>query len=322
MWTPFPTGNTCEDVLYDPSPLDAAAMIRLCNFETGKEIVLESHRTWLKPLVKMTLAAQNSWIDLVGYASELQYSDSDKTGGNWALSQRRCAAVQKEMQALIAAESPGRNIDFHVIMGKGDSVSDPDPTADHNHGFFRAVVVKFFAPPQKWDPVKLRHGYTTVGARHFEFEAIENAGAGLSVYQRDALIFGIHDLDNHRWRYFGYTGNSGSVPIPKSPAISFSAEHHSVPVPFTTDVAVLEMDEFESDDAHTDADPGVTLGDNSYGGTITLEWTPKTYKDHNLSKQLKISFSFGRGFGVGLMNSGWGKIRILDPSFRPTIYSR
>ncbi len=43
MWintdgTPFIGDNTCDDVLFDPSPMDdAAGVVRLCNFEKGKK---------------------------------------------------------------------------------------------------------------------------------------------------------------------------------------------------------------------------------------------------------------------------------------------
>jgi hypothetical protein len=207
-------------------------------------------------------------------------------------------------------------------MGVGDTQSTMDPTADHNHGFHRAVVVKFFAPGQKWDPVILRHGYTTVGAKKFEFEPIECSGAGFSVAQADWLYFGIHDLDNQRRRYFAHIGGSGALDVPFMPTISFSAQHGGATVPFTSNWGIPELEGFEGESTLFQ-DAGVTVGKHNFLGNARLSWKPKALLDRGVTNAtLVIPFNFSRGLGISFSSLGKGWIKIMPPSFRPTIYSR
>ena len=323
MWTPFPTGNTCEDVLLDDKPIDAFHSIRLCNFVKGSDQILDSHRKWLETYVKWGMAAEHSWFDLVGYASELPYIPDDKTGGNWALSNRRCAAVRHVMERIMIDQSSNRGITFHVVMGVGDSRSDPDPTPDHNHGFFRAVVVKLFDPDQgvKISKQELRHGYTTIDATHFEFEPVEIAGAGISRVGTDWLYFGIHDLDNHRRRYFAHIGGSGSPDLPFMPAISFSAQHSGPPVPFTSPWGIVELEDFEGLSYLIQA-VGATVGTHNIWGDMRLKWHPKAWTERNDHSLLDIHFSLSSGFGISAGSAGAGRVIIMGPHFKPTFYSR
>jgi hypothetical protein len=323
MWSPFFTGNTCQDVLYDGAPIDAAAMIRLCNFATGSDRVLDSHLLWLSTLTRTAVATANSWVDIVGYASQLPYRPGDTSGGNWTLSQRRCAAVQREMEHILTDLRTNRGFTINVRMGVGDSQSSMDSTRNHDHGFFRAVVVKFFAPPQKWSmPPELRHGITTVDATQFEFEPVEIAGAGLSRAQADWLYFGIHDLNNGRRRYFAHIGGSGTPPVSFAPAVSFYAEHAGRTVPFTSRPwGVADLEDFEGPSTLYQA-IGATVGTHSIGGAMRLQWSPKAWRDHGYSQNLEVPFSFSSGFGISAGAVGPGYVKIMDPSFKPTIYSR
>lgn len=321
MWLPYSGGNTCEDVLYESAPYDCAAMVRLCNFRTGSDAVLDSHYSWLKTLTQVAAGTDNSWIDIVGYASQMAYRPGDTSGGNWTLSQRRCAAVQREMEHILTDLHTNRGITMHVRMGVGDSQSSPDWTRDKNHGFYRAVVVKFFAPPQKWDVVHLRHGSTTVGARRFEFEPVEMSGAGFGTAQADWMYFGIHDLDNHRRRYFAHVGGSVAFPTP-GPVISFSAQHGGSAVPFTTDpFGVLELEDFQGPSTLYQ-DAGATVLAHSVSGPMRLEWSPKAWTDRGYGRNLSVGFSLSRGFSISLGSVGPGYVKIMDPSFRPTTYRR
>ena len=323
MWLPFFSGNTCEDVLYDPSPIDAAAKIRLCNFATGSDKVLDSHHQWLETLTKMALQAEHSWVDIVGYASELPYSSTDTTGGNWALSRRRCAAVEQAMERIMSDQNTNRGFTINVKMGVGDSQSEPDPTPDRNHGFFRSVVVKFFAPPQKWDVKPLRHGSTTVDATQFEFEPIEIAGAGISRFGADWLYFGIHDLQNHRRRYFAHIGGSGSASLPFLPDISFYAEHHAgAPTPFTTHPwGVVDLEEFEGP-SYLGQAIGATFGTHTILGALKLLWKPKVWTDRDYHHMLEVPFSFSSGLGISGGSLGPGRVKIMGTSYKPATYSR
>ena len=159
----------------------------------------------------------------------------------------------------------------------------------------------------------------------------------------NCLIFGIHDLQNRRRRYYWFGGGQvgASIPTPSGelreklqrklqrtvapefmPPISFSAEHYSRPKAFTTSAPVVDMEDFVGDGTLT-GQPGITIADIiSKGGSQTLSWTPKAHKDRGLNTPVEVTFSFSRGFGVSLWSGGAGVVRLLDPSFRPTVYSR
>lgn len=144
----------------------------------------------------------------MGHASKLGYRSTQ--GDNWTLSIARCQAVRNYLQEKFfrlftpqfsavqigVAEGDG---EFHrpgVVMGVGDTQSGGDSTNDRNHGFFRAVEVKLYAQgTPKWkDPVPLRHGYTTVAANRFEFEAVEYPQTPVSGLGDEAYFDGEHAL--------------------------------------------------------------------------------------------------------------------------------
>ena len=322
MWNPPVLGSTCADVLTDPAPLDCAAQIRLCNFGTGLSTVLDSHRPHLRVYLGVAVTEQDSWIDIVGYASDLGYGSGDTTGGNWALSIHRADAVQQELGRLLTEEYPNRRFNIHVKMGVGDTQAGLYSSPDHNHGFDRAVVVRFFSPGKKYEPEVVRRGYTTVGAKKFVFEPIECSGAGFSVAQADWMYFGIHDLDNSRRRYFAHIGGSGALDAPFLPTISFSAQPGGATVPFTSDWGIPELEGFEGQSTLFQ-DAGATFGEHNFLGNARLSWKPKALLDRGITNvTLVIPFNFSRGLGISLSSLGKGWIRIMPPSFRPTIYSR
>jgi hypothetical protein len=183
--------------------------------------------------------------------------------------------------------------------------------------------VKVFGPELKLtDPEPDRHGVTTVGARRFEFEPIELSGAGLFAGQADWMYFGIHDLVNGRRRYFAHIGGSVAFSVPGLPDISFSAQHGGSPVRFTTDpVGVLELEDFQGKSTLYQ-DAGATVVDKSVSGPMRLEWSPKAWTDRGIGRNLVVQFDFSRGLGISLGSVGPGFVKIMGPSFKPTIYSR
>jgi hypothetical protein len=212
----------------------------------------------------------------------------------------------------------GQPFRFNVLDGRGDSLSQDDATQDH--GFYRSVDVRLFAQGvHKYDPGPvLRHGYTTVSSRDFEFQAIENASASLVLFQADCMFFSIHDMRNHRLRYYSYVGAGASAPIPKFPDIMGGAGHGSRAVPFTTLIPFLEMEDFVGLGSITGS-VGVAFG-NSVGGQVVFDMTPEAYARRSILTPVSVSFSFSRGFGANLANVGGGKISMLSESFRPTVY--
>jgi hypothetical protein len=355
---PLPDGPYCEDVVDDKNPGPAAALIRLCNFGTGHHDLLDSHKRALQDwVIRPAYDTTHAWIDIVGHASKLGYRNSQ--GDNWSLSIARCQAVRDYLQqnffrlftphftAVRTGVAEGES-EFHrpgVVMGVGDTQSGADPTSDHNHGFFRAVEVKLYAQgAYTWkDPAPLRRGYTTAASNRFEFEAVEYASAdvshGAASVGANCLIFGIHDLENLRRRYYWFGGGEVGPSIPVSsiekklppkvqvasklmPPISFSAEHNSSPKKLTPAVPVVDMEDFVGDGTLT-GQPGFTFADIiSKGGSQTLSWVPKAHKDRGVNTPLEVTFSFSRGFGLSLWSGGTGSVGLLGASFRPTVYSR
>ena len=337
---PLPNGPFCENYIVDDSPSPASASIRLCNFQTGRSELLEDHRTALRQwIMRPGYDTTHAWIDLVGYASKAPFRNN--TGDNWTLSNARCKAVQDHLQEKFfsmfvkglsgfksgVVEGEG---EFHrpgVVMGVGPSQSGADPTTDHNHGFYRAVLVRLFTQGDyKWKDIPVRRGHTEVASRRFEFEGIEFASSQGSVNRAtigaNCLIFGIHDLTNRRRRYFWFGGLELGVATPKTPDISFSAEHNSKPVPFTTPVPFLDLEDFAGDGVIT-AEPGITFATLiNVGGAMTLSWFPREYLNRGISTPVVINFSFSRGFGASLWSGGAGRVHILDANFRPTVYAR
>ena len=132
-----------QDVLLlDTTENHALAGARLCNFPTGKAILLPAHISWLDSVVPRLLRdLPDPWVDLYGFASHL---------GNHAFNKRlsvdRCEAVRKHI------ESYGLKVSFPVEHGFGDNRSAG--TATDNSGAWRAVEVYVFGtmPPPKPPP--------------------------------------------------------------------------------------------------------------------------------------------------------------------------
>ena len=312
----MPSGQSCPSVMYDPSPNPASFGMRLCNFPTGSTQLLPEHYQAINDkLLGAMWPYQNSWIDLVGYASKLQYA-SDPSG-NTTLSRNRCLAVQNYLDRFLSTMQ--QKFRFNWVQGRSDWESQQDSNIDH--GFHRAVEIRLFSQGQyRWTrPPVLRHGYTLAASDQFEFQAIESASPTLVLFEADAMIFSIHDLLNHRLRYYSYWGVGATVPIPKTPAVGASAEHKSRPVPFTTAIKIVDMEDFAGSGS-IDGDPGFTMNRTSVGGSVTLTMNTKAYEDRHISTPLSVKFSFSRGFGASIANVGTGRIKILDQSFRPTVY--
>jgi hypothetical protein len=120
----------------------ALAAARLCNFPTGKAMLLPAHIAWLDNIVARLLRSlPDPWVDLYGYASHL---------GNHAFNKRlsfeRCEAVRKHIKTY------GLKVKFPEEFGAGDTQSTG--TATDNSGAWRAVEVLVFGamPPPKPAP--------------------------------------------------------------------------------------------------------------------------------------------------------------------------
>jgi hypothetical protein len=117
----------------------ALAAARLCNFPTGRAMLLPAHIAWLDNVVARLLRSlPDPWVDLYGYASHL---------GNHAFNKRlsddRWEAVRKHIKTY------GVKVSFPDERGFGDTRSTG--TATDNSGAWRAVEVFVFGamPPPK-----------------------------------------------------------------------------------------------------------------------------------------------------------------------------
>jgi hypothetical protein len=335
--------------MIDPDPPNGASLVmRLCNIPTGTAILSDNHKyqlTWY--ILKGTFSAAGGWIDLIGRASKLGVSAENAT-----LSQARCAAVKTVLEGPLWSLNYPLRIDSsrdhfttNWINARGDTESQDDPTPNRDHGFFRAVEVWLYTqgtyvkPPPPPPPP---HNWTPLSSSRFQFEPQEIASGSLSVpgipggvlsAGLDWMFFGIHDMVNMRRRYFAYIGPQvgTSVPGGKSrisqwlstlTAIGVSAQHEGSPVPFQTDTAFLDLEDFKGTGSLT-ASPGATAGTLSAGGSLMLTWTPEFYKRRFITNPIRVPFSFKKGGGFGYSasgNLGLGEVKILSPYFRPTVY--
>lgn len=121
----------------------ALAAARLCNFPTGKAMLLPNHKAWLDTTVKRLLRdLPDPWVDLYGYASHLGDHAFNKR-----LSFDRCEAVRKHILTY------GLKVSFPKELGVGDAQSTG--TATDNSGAWRAVEINVFGamPPPKPAPL-------------------------------------------------------------------------------------------------------------------------------------------------------------------------
>ena len=320
-----PSGPTCDPYIAvdGPAASPASMELRLCNFPTGRSDLLQDHLVALRKYIMGAMwSAQGAYIDLVGYASKLGFAHNQS--GNLDLSRARCAAVKNVLNPFLSGL--GGAFRFNVIVGRGDTESQDDQTLDH--GFYRAVLVRLFAfgtYHYNPDPPPLPHVYTATliapPSDRFEFRAWEGVSATGGLFEASMMIFSIRDLRNSRTRYYGYKGIGGSVPIPKLPTIGFSAEHESTPIPFTTLVPVQDMKDFEGQ-AELAGSPGVTLNRDSLGGSAIFTMHPQAYSRRSISNPIRVMFSFSKGFGANFLDVSAGSIKMLDESFRPTVYPK
>ena len=65
----------------------------LCNFETGKAVLLPAHLRWLDTKVRGIVTGNPSaWVDVIGHASrQWKHTGGPSTDLNRALSAQRCA---------------------------------------------------------------------------------------------------------------------------------------------------------------------------------------------------------------------------------------
>jgi hypothetical protein len=126
-------------VLLGTDRIGALAAARLCNFPTGKAMLMPAHIAWLDNTVARLLRSlPDPWVDLYGYASHL---------GNHAFNKRlsfdRCEAVRSHIKSY------GLKVPFPKELGVGDAESTG--TATDNSGVWRAIEINVFGampPPQ------------------------------------------------------------------------------------------------------------------------------------------------------------------------------
>ncbi len=316
-----PSGPYCDSFIAvdGPAASPAAMELRLCNFPTGHSELLPDHVAALwKYIGRAMWTSQGAWIDLVGYASKLGYAHNDS--GNLTLSRARCAAVKNVLNPVLSRM--GSRFRFNMIDGRGDTESQDDPTLDH--GFYRAVLVRLFAQgAYHFDPIPVPppHIWTPKPSDWFEFKAVEGASVTGGLFEASTMIFSMHDLINLRTRYYGYKGIGVSAPIPKLPAVGFSVGHGASAVQFHTLTPIVDMKDFEGQ-GNIEGFPGATLGPNSVGGKAIFTMRPDAYSRRGIHNPLRVTFSFSAGFGANLKDVTAGSIKMLDTSFRPTVYSR
>src|ERR1700733_6924117 len=235
--------DPCEDVIDDSEPQPAAVVFRMCNFATGNSALLPSHMKELQDKILDTSWPHCSgWIDIVGYASKLQYAHNPQ--GNYDLSVARWESVKSYLGSALP-----RGFRFNVIQGEGDG---PAKGASADAGFFRAVLVRLFAqlysPPPR---IKTRQPIPQPqpsASNQFMFEAVSIYSAGIEFAQSDELLFKLTDMTNHQSRYFrygvAYGPNLSWPPVSKSSA-SDSKERPIISTPF----ALRDLSDFESPDA-------------------------------------------------------------------------
>ncbi|MGA2539096.1 MAG: hypothetical protein ABSF53_24025 [Terracidiphilus sp.] len=316
-----PSGPTCDPYIAVTGPAaDGASLeLRLCDFPRSHSELTAYHREALyKYIYVPTFNATGAWVDLTGYASKLQFRN-EQAGDNLHLSWARCLAVKKVLEPWFFGLRP--NFRINNVEPKGDTQSQDDLTLDHP--FYRAVSVRLFTsnyhlPPVKIDPPRI---WQPKPSSSFDFEASEGASVSIFFYEMSSMIFAIHDLTNHRRRYYGCWGDGFSLSVPKLPPVMASAQHASSPVHFDTRVGFLDMKDFEGDGWFGGA-PGATVVDANVGGRADFYMKPNLYKRRGITEPIHISFSFSKGFGLNVVNLDKAKISILSESFRPTVYRR
>jgi hypothetical protein len=302
------------------SAADGASLeLRLCDFQRGhSELTPEHEKALYKYIYEPTFNATGAWVDLLGYASKLQFR-TEEAGNNLDLSWARCLAVKRKLEPWF--RGLGATFWINIVKPQGDTQSQEDPTLDHP--FYRAVLVRLFTTHYRIEPVKVDPPpiWQPEPSDQFEFEAAEGASVSFGPYEMGSMIFSIHDTKNHRRRYYSCWGDGFSLSVPKLPAIMASAQHASSPVAFTTKVGFLDMKDFEGT-GWFGGTPGVTAGDRNVGGQADFYMHPNLYERRGISEPIHVSFSFSRGFGVNVLNLEKAKIKALSESFRPTVYSR
>jgi hypothetical protein len=278
--------------------------VRFCNFGTSSIEMLGSHSNWIEREIKPLIEeVPYSWVDLYGYASR-----KGDVGTNANLSQGRCDRVKDFIKSF------GTPVKFPQNWGKGDTESMGEK--DNNDGYWRAVDVYVYgalpAPPPRPVP-PLEPGKPR--GKNFRLRLMLSSGASMGLAQVDVLVFQVIDDDNKQCALFNYMGAGLTVAIKKIPTPPSSVGAAASWTKITASRPV-ELAAFAGA-ATVSQNPGITVGDTSYGGQVYL-----SFRSNALRKNPKLAQSVitpqpvdvptGAGLGVGLGSHSGG--RMSDPA--------
>ena len=229
---------------------------RLCNFPTGRAVLLPKHSLWLtNDLGGVMNGTTAPWVDVVGYASKL-----GDPRANLRLSRARCESVKVKVRARNSRAT------FNIELPKGESESLGGET--NNDGYWRAVDVYVYGarpPKPRRSPPKPA---PDLGSTEFEIRVVGGGSASV-LAQADFFYFQIVDLSNRLTAFYFYTGGGLGISIPKVPGPG-SATKAGKPTRFTTGRPV-QLHAFNSR-ASLFQDPGATAGPVSVGGTLRVHF--------------------------------------------------
>ncbi len=288
----------------------AKAAARLCNFDTGKAVLLESHEIWLdanvRPVFKEMLGP---WVDIFGYASRL----GDERGyDNTGLSENRRDAVKKKISGY------ANNINFQILRGKGSSESGGDIRNDD--GYWRAAEFYVYAtkPPDKPVEPKPDRPFQDFDIRVLRGLSTTVIGYKAIAIVRDEYDFEITDVATGQSAVYKYAGAGVSLSVPK---VSLPASVTVMPGPPSRFKAraikigdpAIGLSDFGGD-AELYQDPGGGVGSVSVGETLRLNL--KTNKAYLLPAMVPIASGKGAELSPGASASK-GSLTLFNPPSPP-----
>lgn len=284
----------------EPRPQAAS---RLCNFHTGFSELLPDHKNWLDQTIGPLLwRMEGTWVDLVGYASKLGNTESNK-----ALSARRVEEVKKHIAKL----KKGINFQQETALGEEQSFGHEA----NNDGYFRAVevyVYGFTPPPLK---PRLEKKKPKLSGVNFAIRIVSALSAGVGFAGADAVAFDIGEPSKGKWKRFWYTGGSMNLGVKLPGKLDkiippFSSGGSGSSVPFRTSRPV-ELEDFEGW-ATLFSGPGIALGP-SLGGDVGLAFeSDKLVKKRAFITPRVVVMGNDTGVGITIYGAGKGWLELKE----------
>jgi hypothetical protein len=304
--------TTVPDVL----PVTGVGIIkgsRLCNFPTGKDILLISHQDELDKILDIIRKSPGYWIEIEGFASH-----AGDEAFNKDLSEKRTKSVRSYLEQGV------NKLNVTVDLGFGEDESGGGER--NNDGMWRAVTVRVYAnkPPPKPKPAPV------VDNNIQKFAIRINSAASLAIPivklgQLDLFSFFVVDRDRNRCATYQYTGPSAAAPSPfaispvsfsdKGPWTTFQILRHDLNL-----VRVVLAD--FADKANLIQTPGAQAGSASVG-SVQLTFESQMIKKKNCGViPGGLNLSGGSGFQCPAAGSiGFGTLKQIgeEDQFEGTI---